>query len=108
MSLFLAGLYGEDNIIQELKPVNIQESKSDREKAVLIIDANVPAAAVYLNSVYQGKSKLRIQKLLPAQYILELRKEGMESCRFYVTAKKGYEVTYKIQLKEQNIIEKSE
>lgn len=90
--------------ILTLQPESKKELEDQKNSAALVIECNVPSAQVYLNSVYQGTTKLRINQLLPGEYILQVEKAGFESKRFYVTAKKGYILSYKVELKKEEQI----
>lgn len=97
-SFFLYAQEGEE--FSELVPFAVQELKADNTGASLIIESDVPLAEVYLNSVYQGKTRLRVRNLVPAQYILQICKDGKKSKKYYITARKGYVLSYKVLLNE--------
>jgi len=98
--VFISSLiYGQE--ILNLKPKSVKELKEQKNTASVVVECNVPSAQVYINSVYQGKTKLTIDKLLPGEYILQVVKPGYESEQFYVTAKKGYSLTYRVELKKE-------
>ncbi len=83
---------------QELSPISKKDLSENKNTATLVIDCNQKSAEVYINSIYQGKTKLTINKLLPADYILEVRKKGFATKKYYVTAKAGYAFTYRVVL----------
>lgn len=97
-------MFAQNGEVEELSYTTVKELKGD-SKATVIIESNVSSAEVYLNSVYQGTTKLKIQELLPAQYILLVQKKGFETKKYYITAKRGYALTYKVFLDEQIISE---
>ena len=100
----MAYLFSEENNteIEEMEPVAVEELKSDNDRAVIVIESDVAGAEVYLNSVYQGKTKLNIKNLLPAQYILQIQKNGKESKKYFVAARKGYSLIYRILFWEED------
>lgn len=83
-----------------LDPIQIEENSSmDSIKACLVIDCDLRSAQVYLNGIYQGKTKLTIKDLLPADYILEVKKTGYDAKKYYISARSAFTSTYKIKLK---------
>ncbi len=82
-----------------LEPVSKKELSDGEKKSSLIIDCDLKSARVYLNGIYQGKTKLRIDDLLPAEYILEVRKDGYKTQKFYISARSSFIHSYKIKLK---------
>lgn len=82
-----------------LEPVSKKELSTGVKNSSLIIDCNLKSASVFLNGIYQGKTRLRIDDLLPADYILEVKKEGYESKKFYISARSAFLQSYKIKLK---------
>ncbi|MCR5187674.1 MAG: PEGA domain-containing protein [Treponema sp.] len=119
-SLWIPGLYAQEEsadqspLVQEeviadeevaledipfLEPQKKEELSSDIRTARLVIDCDLRAALVYLNGVYQGKTKLTIKDLLPADYILEVKKDGYQSKKYYISARSSFIHSYKIKLK---------
>jgi len=94
----------EEVIPQEiifLEAVSKKELSGGENRANLVIECNLPSASVYLNRVYQGKTRLTVKDLLPSDYILEVRKNGCKNQIYYISAKAGYSLTYKVILESQ-------
>lgn len=87
--------FAEDfNSIKSMEPVFIEENSSENS---IIIETVQPKCEVYLNGVYQGQTNLKINGLLPGEYIIELKKKGESFGKFYVTVKRGYILTYRFE-----------
>lgn len=84
-----------------LEAVSKKELSTAGNRANLVIECNLPSASVYLNRVYQGKTRLTVKDLLPSDYILEVRKNGCKNQIYYISAKAGYSLTYKVILESQ-------
>lgn len=92
------GLFAQDNYkdySENLVPVNIEET-SDRDTAV-VIESSQPKMEVYLNGVYQGKTRLKISGLLPGDYIIELRKKNNSVAKAIITVRRGFILTYRFE-----------
>ena len=100
MCCFLATSLIFSQEIKNLEPKSISELKQQRTKASVVVESNVPSVKIYLNSVYQGSTKLTIDELLPGEYILTAAKDGYKEEQYYVTAKKGYILSYRVELKK--------
>lgn len=106
LMLIVSFFWAQD--ICDLKPKAIKELKGDREQknsSALVVECNTPSAQVYLNSIYQGTTKLTVNQLLPGEYILMVVKPGYKTEQYYVTAKKGYSLTYRVELKKEEQLE---
>jgi len=86
--------------ILELSPESISELTGEKNTSMIRIECNEPSAEVYINSVYQGRTKLTVRNLLPAQYVLEVRKNGFSTKKYFITTKKGYCLTYSVVLEK--------
>lgn len=84
----------ENYIIEGLEPVKIQELKNGSK---IIIESAEQKAKVYINGIYQGKTRLEVSNLLPGEYLLELKKGENKTKRRFVTVRRGYALTYRIE-----------
>lgn len=80
-------------------PLAYEEVKSiEGEKSQVTIKTNVRAAEIYLNGVFQGKSQLTINDLLPGTYSLTVRKSGCEKKSFLIETKPGESYVFYAEL----------
>lgn len=91
----------EQDFIKNLEPTEISEVD---DECILIIESDIQKAEVYINGIYQGKTKLIVKNLLPGEYFIEIRKKDYISPKYFLSAKKGYSLTYKI---DKEILEKN-
>lgn len=87
----------DKDFIINLSPI-VKEVSDD--KTALIIESDLPKAEVYLNGVYQGKTKLTIKNLVAGDYFIQIKKDDFLSPRYFLNVKKGYILTYKIYRNE--------
>lgn len=88
----------DKDFIINLSPIVKKEVSDD--KTALIIESDLPKAEVYLNGVYQGKTKLTIKNLVAGDYFIQIKKDDFLSPRYFLNVKKGYILTYKIYRNE--------
>ena len=91
----------EDEEIPFLEPVKISGAVANSKSESIIIESNIDSCQIYLNSIYQGKTRLTVNNLLPADYILEVRKSGYKSKKYFISAKKSEILTYKVYLEAE-------
>ncbi len=72
----------------------------DEKGAVIRIECDVSNASVYLNGIYYGHTNLTISDLRPGRYKLKVTKDHYEDTNCIVEVRKGYQLTYKIKLRE--------
>lgn len=113
--LFISGLFAEQARIQSsgtITPMNdtiTPKEKSyepeklieiDKEESSILIEADVSDCEVYINGMYQGKTKIEIEGLLPGYYRLELRKKGYVPSMAMIRVRRGYNLHYKIHMEK--------
>lgn len=78
------------------------EKRTDmlNENTEILIRSNVQNASVFLNGIYQGRTPLTINNLVPGIYDLVLEKEGYTSQYFFLNVYRGQQLTYYIQLEK--------
>lgn len=79
----------------EASKIELAEKSTD---SVVVISASVSKADVYINNVFQGRTKLLISDLLPGEYVVEVVKGGKKSSKWIITVKRGYKISYFIEL----------
>ncbi len=77
----------------------IQESVESSE---IKIEANVKKAEVYLNGIFYGKTPLVVSDLLPGEYVLTVCKAGYNRLVYLIEVRKGYRLTYRLELKKSD------
>jgi len=85
----------EGVIVENIEPFSIEETAADN--CELIIESTQPKMEVYINGVYQGKTRLKISGLLPGDYKVELKKRKELHSKAFVTVRKGYVITYRFE-----------
>lgn len=88
----------ENNYVENLVPV--EKIEIEGENGIVIIESDVSKAEVYLNGIYQGKTKLTIKKLIAGDYIIQIKKGDFVSEKYFISVEKGFSLTYRIFLNE--------
>lgn len=102
-SLFAQDNNTDEEFILYLSPTVKKEVSDD--KTAIIIESDLQKAEVYLNGVYQGKTKLTVKNLVTGDYFVQIKKDDFLSPRYFISVKKGYVLTYKIcQNESENIL----
>ncbi len=82
--------------IADFEPAKINEIE---EGTSICIKTDVFGVDVFLNGIYEGRTDLIIEGLLPGFYHLELRKVGYETEHFVICVRKGYNLDYYVQMR---------
>lgn len=83
--------------LEHLEPSKVELTETTFQ-SVIEISANVSKADVYINNVFQGRTKLLITDLMPGEYILEVVKGDKKSLKWLITVKRGYKNIYFVEL----------
>ncbi len=62
----------------------VRETSSDDNSAIMNIRTNVSGVEVYLNNLYKGISPLTLENIVPATYVVTLKKDGWETKSVFV------------------------
>lgn len=98
---FSVPIYSQPTISQSQLPDIIEPEKKEElsnSSTEIIIRANVPDAAVYLNSGYQGRTPLTLRNYTQGVYKLVIEKQGYTKQQFLLSIERGKRKYYYIEL----------
>lgn len=88
---------------KEIEPTELlpeTREKIDDDLTEFVIRSNVPNAAVYLNSIYQGKTPLTIKNYTQGAYELIVNGIGYEIPYYFINITKGQRQKYYVSLEK--------
>lgn len=95
----LQGNLEQANPNDEIKAAVLENAViSDSGKTVVLLKSQSEGCDVFVNGIFQGKSDLKIEGLVPGKYKVQFKKKGAASEIYEIEIMKGYELTYFISL----------
>lgn len=85
----LFGIVAQSMLISNKEPSFIEEGET-----AIIVESKTPKLKVYLNGIYQGKTRLKVSNVVPGVYFLELKKGDDSLGRVTITIRENYVLTY--------------